>query len=220
MEAPKNNIPYHRWLKKTLAALPKDKKPRLLFHVCCGPCACYPLVFLAPYFDITIYYANSNIYPEAEYQKRLETLKELLSYIKRDHGHDIALVVPPYDNVSYMAKLEPYKDLPEGSERCFTCYRLRMEEAYAYAEEHGYDYFTTVMTVSRQKNSQKLNQIGAELQERYPKTKYLFSDFKKDKGLEIGTEIRKGYGLYNQDYCGCPYSLAEAEIRAQKKPKI
>ena len=219
METPKNkqgNVNYQRLCDKTVLALPKDKKPSLLLHVCCGPCSCYPLTYLCRYFDVTIYYANSNIYPAEEYAHRLATLKELLAYIKRDYGYDVGLIVPPYDNVSYTKKLEPLKDVPEGGERCFLCYGLRLGESYDYAEENGYEFFTTVMTVSRQKNSQKLNEIGAVLSQKHPKTKYLYSDFKKQKGLEIGTEIRKRYNLYNQDYCGCVYSYEEALLRRER----
>ena len=207
---------YQRLCEKELETLPASPKPTLLLHVCCGPCSCYPLTYLCPRFDVTIYYANSNIYPAEEYHHRLETLKELLGYLKRDYGYDIKLVIPPYENEAYTKKLEPLKDEPEGAERCFLCYGLRLEESYAYAEANGYDYFTTVMTVSRQKNSQKLNEIGAVLAQKHHKTKYLFSDFKKQKGLEKGTEIRKKYDLYNQDYCGCVYSYEDALKRRAK----
>ena len=208
-------VNYQAIALKTVEGFDGAKK-KLLFHVCCGPCSCYPLLFLAPYFDITIYYANSNIYPKQEYDHRLAELKRLLECYKKDKGIDIALVVPPYDNEAYTAKLAPLAHLGEFSERCFLCYRLRMEEAYDYAEEHGYDYFTTVMTVSRQKNAQKLNEIGLELEKKHPHTKYFLSDFKKNRGLEIGTEIRKQYDLYNQDYCGCVYSYQEALVRRKK----
>lgn len=205
----KGKVNYQRICEETIANLPSFPKPKLLLHVCCGPCGCYPLTYLCPHFDVTIYYANSNIYPAEEYQRRLATLKELLTYLKRDYGFDIGLVVPPYENEAYTKKLEPLKDVPEFGERCFLCYGLRLEESYDYAEAHGFDYFTTVMTVSRQKNSQKLNEIGKALDSKYAHTRYLYSDFKKQKGLEIGTEIRKKYDLYNQNYCGCVYSYED-----------
>ncbi|MBO5528946.1 MAG: epoxyqueuosine reductase QueH [Bacilli bacterium] len=209
-------INYQRICDEILEKLPSNPKPKILLHVCCGPCSCYPLTFLATRFDITIYYGNSNIYPAEEYDHRLSELRRLLDCLKRDHGYDIKLIVPPYDNENYMKHLEPLKDQPEGGERCFLCYALRMEEAYAYASAHGFDFFTTVMTVSRQKNSQKLNEIGKSLSFKYPNVAYLYSDFKKKKGLEIGTQIRKEYDLYNQDYCGCQYSYEEALIRRAK----
>lgn len=216
---PKTKVNYQDICEKIVANLPRNPKPRLLLHACCGPCSCYPLTYLCPLFDVTIYYANSNIYPKQEYDHRLATLRELLADLKRDHGFDIHLIVPPYDNEEYMKPLLPLKDEPEGGKRCFLCYTMRMEEAYRYAAEQGYDYFTTVMTVSRQKDSQKFNEIGKVLSAKYPSVSYLFSDFKKNKGQEIGTSIRKQYGLYNQDYCGCQISYEEALIRRERNAK-
>lgn len=212
-------VNYQKAFEQTVASFAPGDKPKLLLHVCCGPCACFPLTLLAPLFDVTIYYANSNIYPAEEYAHRLATLRELLDDLKRDFGYDIGLIVPPYENEAYTQKLEPLKDVPEGGARCFLCYELRMDEGYAYAESHGYDYFTTVMTVSRQKNSQKLNQIGAALEKKYPGCAYLYSDFKKNDGNLKGTQIRKGYGLYNQDYCGCLYSYQDALKRREQARK-
>ena len=211
-------INYQAFCDELVATLPASPKKRLLLHACCGPCSCYPLTYLCRYFDVTIYYANSNIYPSEEYQKRLGELRKLIEYLKRDQGYDIHLVVPPYENPSFTERLSPLKDEPEGGKRCFLCYSLRMEEAYAYAEKEGYDYFTTTMTVSRQKDSQKFNEIGKALSAKYGKTAYLYSDFKKHGGQEIGVGIRKNYGLYNQNYCGCVYSYeAMLERTAQNQ---
>ena len=210
------NKNYQEFALKTIDSFQGAKK-RLLFHVCCGPCACYPLLFLAPHFDITIYYANANIFPKEEFDKRLGELKKLLAYIKRDHGYDIGLIEAPYQHEAFMEELRPIAHLGEFSERCFTCYKKRMAEAYDYAEANGYDYFTTVMTISRYKNAQKLNEIGAELEAKHSHTKYLYSDFKKNGGEDKGIKIRKEYDLYSQAYCGCEYSLAEASLRQARK---
>ena len=182
------------------------KKPTLLLHVCCGPCSCYPLTFLAPFFDITIMYNNSNIYPESEYQKRLVELKKVLTNYKEKYGWNIALIEPKYDNDSFNVDLEPYKDLPEGQTRCFICFEKRMDEAFKYADENGFDYFTTVMSISRFKNSQKLNEIGEKLQSKYNKAKYLYADFKKRNGEYLGKQISHGLNLYHQQYCGCKFT--------------
>ena len=104
------------------------------------------------------------------------------------------------------------EDVPEGGERCFKCYRLRMEEAAKLAEEGGYDYFTTTLSISPHKNAQVLNAIGKELAETYG-VSYLFSDFKKKNGYKRSCELSEQYHLYRQDYCGCPFSKAEAEAR-------
>ena len=183
-----------------------QRKPKLLLHACCGPCSTFPLTFLCPYFDVTIYYANSNIYPESEYSRRLEDLKKVLEYYKRDYGFDVGLIEPKYENEKFNVDLEPYKDLPEGMTRCFICYEKRMEECYKFASENGFDYFSTVMSISRQKNSDKLNEIGAKLEAKYPNTKYFYSDYKKKNGAEIGRQLKLKYNLYQQQYCGCKYT--------------
>ncbi len=155
---------------------------------------------------MTIYFNNSNIYPSSEYHRRLEELKKLLIYIEKDYGYRIGLEVTPYENVSYTKALEPFKDDPEGGRRCKLCYAKRMSEAYDYAERNGFDYFCTVMSISRQKDSQVMNEIGKKLEATHSKTKYFYSDFKKANGILLGKELRLKYGLYNQNYCGCVYS--------------
>lgn len=204
--------------KKSLSEIDKihkgNKKPTLLLHGCCGPCSCWPLLFLCPHFNVTIMYNNSNIYPEEEYNKRYEELIKLLDFIKKDYGYDVGLVKTPYDNEEYDKELAPYKDLKEGGVRCIICYRKRMKEAFDYAEEHNFDYFTTVMTISRQKNSKILNVMGKGLETTHKRTKYFYSDFKKDGGIGKGQELRDKYGLYQQLCCGCKYTYQDGLKRA------
>lgn len=184
-----------------------EGKKNLLLHACCAPCISFPLEFLIKKFNITIYYNNSNIYPENEYIKRLEELRYYVDEFNKQYQCDIPILAPDYDNVAYTKKLEPLKDEKEGGKRCFHCYAMRMDEAYNYATKHNFDYFTTVMTISRQKDSQKLNQIGANLEKKYSKVKYLYSDFKKNKGIDRRNELVKEKNLYAQHYCGCIYSM-------------
>ena len=185
----------------------EGKRPTIALHACCGPCSTYPLEFLAPFFDITILYPNSNIYPSEEYFRRLNELKKYIEIFNKENGYSVKLVEFEYKNEEFNKKLEIYKDEPEGGKRCFLCFTLRMDEAYKYADELGFDYVTTVMTISRQKNSQVLNKIGNELSAKY-KTKYFYSDFKKKNGINRSYELRRKYNLYNQQYCGCVYSYA------------
>ena len=185
------------------------KKPTLLMHVCCGPCSTYPLTLLCPLFDVTLMFNNSNIYPKEEHDKRLNELKKLLDYYKRDYGFDIKLIEAPYDNENYNVDLEPYKDLPEGQIRCFICYEKRMDQAYKYADENGFDYFTSVMSISRYKNATKINEIGEKLSYKYKHTKYFYSDFKKKNGEQLGKALTRKYDLYDQQYCGCKYTYED-----------
>lgn len=207
MEAKTNYYKKSNQILDNLKGLPT--KPKLLLHACCGPCSTFPLTYLCPNFEVTIFFNNSNIYPENEYVRRLEELKKFLGYFKRDYGYEVKLIITKYDNEKYNVDLEPYKDLPEGETRCFICYEKRMNEAYEYASKNGFDYFTTVMTISRQKNSQILNAIGEKLSQKYPNVKYFYSDFKKNKGIDMAREMRIKYDLYQQLYCGCKYTYAK-----------
>lgn len=204
------NRPKTLWWQKGFdeknKVLSMQKKATLLLHACCAPCACFPMEWLNEAFEITLYYNNSNIYPESEYNKRKDELAHYVETFNNEHQADIKFLCPPYDNIAYTKKLEPFKDEPECGKRCLLCYTLRMDEAYAYANENHFDYFTTVMTISRQKSSEALNEIGQHLATKYPNTKYFFSDFKKKKGMDRSIELSRQYGLYKQNYCGCIYS--------------
>ena len=116
-------------------------KPTLLLHVCCGVCSVYPLVYLKQFFNITIYFSNSNIYPYEEFAKRLAALE---TYLKTLQDNKIKLIVAQYDNETYTKKLEKYRDEPEGKNRCKLCYKLRMEDAYKYAQKEKYNYIKLI----------------------------------------------------------------------------
>lgn len=181
----------------------KSKKT-LLLHICCGVCSVYPLLYLRKYFNITIYFSNSNIYPFEEYSKRLNALNEYLNSLK---DNSIKLIVPKYDNESFTKDLNPYKDEKEGSKRCYICYKKRMDEAYRFANNNNFDFFTTVMSISNRKNADYINEIGENLQKQYPNTTYLYADFKKDNGITENDKLNKKLNLYHQNYCGCIYSI-------------
>ena len=192
-------------------------KPSLLMHTCCAVCACYPIVWLTQYFDLTLFYYNDNIYPQAEYEKRYSELERYVRIFNQENNENVRLIKCEYHNAEYTEQLAPYRDCPEGGERCHLCYRLRQEKGMEYARQHGFDYFTTVMTVSRQKDSVILNKIGEQLDNE--ETRYFFSDFKKDGGLEKGQQLVRKYGIYSQNYCGCVFSYREMLERVKKEYK-
>ena len=93
----------------------------------------------------------------------------------------------------------------EGGTRCFKCYELRLNKAAQIAKQNGFDYFTTTLSISPHKNSQKLNEIGEYLSQKY-EVKYLYADFKKKEGFKRSLILSKKYNLYRQTYCGCRFS--------------
>lgn len=183
-----------------------NKTPKLLLHACCAPCSSYVLEYLSKYFEITIYYYNPNIYPETEYQRRMNELKKFISNYKSINK--INLIEEKYDTNDYYKAVKGYERLGERSERCYKCYEFRMTKACKYAKENNFDYFTTTLSISPYKNSNWINEIGSNLEKEY-NIKYLYADFKKKNGYKRSLELSKEYNLYRQDYCGCVYSKQE-----------
>ena len=207
-----NNKNYQKLLQKELILLEKSNfKPKLLLHACCGPCFTIPYEILKGYFDITIIYNNSNIYPKEEHNRRLDELKKYLL----DIDANIKIIEFPYDNETYNLDLEPRADDKEGHERCRICFRKRLSQGFEYAFKNGFDYYGTVMKISRYKNAQDINKIGEELQKNYPTVKWLYADFKKNDGYEKSLIIIKEHEMYFQEYCGCKYSY-ETYLKKQK----
>ena len=100
---------------------------------------------------------------------------------------------------------------PEGGLRCAECFRLRLEASAKKAKEQGFDYFTTTLTISPLKNAALLNEIGAEMGEKYG-VNWLYSDFKKKEGYKRSIELSREFDLYRQNYCGCVFSNAPGVI--------
>ena len=192
----------------------KSRVPRLLLHSCCAPCSSYVLEYLSDYFEITVFYYNPNISPAEEYEKRAAEQQHLIRELPAKHP--IHLVVGAYEPERFYAVSRGLEQVPEGGERCFRCFRLRLEEAAKMAAEGGFDYFATTLTISPLKNAQKLNEIGEELSELY-KVEHLPSDFKKKNGYKRSIELSREYDLYRQDFCGCVFSKRERDRREQEK---
>jgi predicted adenine nucleotide alpha hydrolase (AANH) superfamily ATPase len=189
-----------------------DNRPKLLLHACCAPCSSHTILLLKEYFDITIFYSNDNIYPETEFQKRLN---EIIDFCKKI-SDDIKVIYDEYNEDDFNNAIKGYEALGERSLRCYQCYSLRMEKTAKKAKELNFDYFTTTLSISPYKVTKWINEIGYMLEEKY-NIKYLFSDFKKENGYQHSIELSQQYCLYRQNYCGCKYSLRE---RNEKDDRI
>lgn len=202
-----NKINYQNELDKTLSNIERaGTTPSLLLHSCCAPCSSYVLEYLSRYFKITVFYYNPNIYPEEEFYKRRSEQERFISQLPAKNP--IGFIGTEHMSEEFYKAVKGLEHIREGGERCFACYRLRLEESAIAASDMGADYFTTTLSISPMKNAQKLNEIGGELGEKYG-VKYLFSDFKKRNGYKRSTELSREYGIYRQNYCGCVFSLRE-----------
>ena len=210
-------VNYQKELDKILDRIQKENKvPSLLLHSCCAPCSSYVLEYLSEYFEITVFYYNPNIYPESEYEKRIEEQQELIGKMK--FRHPVSFLGGSYDKERFYETTAGMEHLKEGGARWMKCYGHRLSEAAQMAAEGGFDYFTTTLSISPLKNAQKLNEIGIRLGEQVG-VPYLVSDFKKKNGYKRSTELSAEYGLYRQDYCGCEFSLAQRKREKQEKER-
>lgn len=196
---------YQKELDKILSLLEKENRaPSLLLHSCCAPCSSYVLEYLSNYFYITVFYYNPNIYPESEYTKRILEQQTLIGKMKGKYP--VSFIAGNYDKDRFYEMAKGLEDVKEGGARCLKCYELRLREAARIAEEGGFEYFTTTLSISPLKKAARLNEIGARLEKEY-QVRYLPSDFKKKNGYKRSIELSKEFGLYRQDYCGCEFSI-------------
>ena len=206
-----NRRNYQRELEKIIAENEASgRHPKLLLHVCCAPCSSWCLEFLNRYFEITVFFYNPNIDDPEEYRKRAEEEKRLLREMPSAAG--VRFLEGRYDPEAWRARVRGHEADPEGGDRCGICFALRLREAAETARCLGFDCFTTTLTISPMKDAARLNEIG-EKAGAAAGVPFLPSDFKKKNGYHRSVELSRIYHLYRQDYCGCSFSMEEAEER-------
>ena len=187
------------------------KTPRVLLHSCCGPCSSSVLEYLTQYFDVTLLWYNPNIYPKEEFDRRFQTQVELIE--KMGLADKVSILAESWKSEDYYRRVKGLEEEPEGGKRCTECFRLRLLETARLAKHYGYDYFCTTLTLSRHKDSVRINTLGEEIA-RAAGVSWLPSDFKKRDGEKRSLELCEKYGLYRQLYCGCEFSLHKREETA------
>jgi len=175
-------------------------KKKLLLHVCCATCAAHVLDTLRADFDVTAYYYNPNIYPDAEYDIRMQEVREFCG------RENIPFIEETPDRSHWFSLTEGLEHEPERGSRCTICYRMRLEKTAEFAQRHGFDWFGTDLSISPHKDAKRLNQIGTEL-EKTLGVKYLHADFKKQDGFKKAMARSRKECFYRQTYCGCKYSM-------------
>lgn len=195
------NRDFNREMEALLASL-EGRRPRLLLHACCAPCASSVLERLYSHFQVTLYYYDPNIHPEEEYLKRAGEFPKLLSAAGME---DVELLIPGYDPEPFFLAARGLESAPEGGARCERCFDLRLSKTAELAKKGGFDYFCTTLTVSPHKNAPLINAIGERLSSACG-VPWLPSDFKKKDGYLRSIRLCQQYGIYRQCWCGCVYS--------------
>jgi len=175
-------------------------KPLILLHVCCGPCSTHVIDLLSDTYHPIGFFYNPNVYPREEFYKRLEAAAHVSSQNRS------ALWVYPAAKESWLRAVRGFETEPEGGRRCEVCIRHRLEVTAWVARQAGVQVFGTTLTISPNKKSNVINQIGDDVS-KSTGIPYLVADFKKRDGFLKSVEKSKALDLYRQDYCGCCYSM-------------
>lgn len=176
------------------------EEKKILLHTCCAPCAAGSWERLREQgYMVTFLYSNSNIYPRAEYDIRLENIRKFADAI------GIELLCDTYDHDSWLKRVQRLEQEPEKGRRCAVCFEFNLERAAFFAEKEQIGSFATTLTVSPHKESRMIFDAG----ERF--SRYLAFDFKKKGGHIRSSILCREYGLYRQSYCGCEFSLRDRE---------
>jgi epoxyqueuosine reductase len=172
---------------------------KLLLHICCAPDATVVFERLSSDYNITGFFYNPNIHPQAEYKLREN------EFVRLAKQQGVASECGSYDWDRWFELVEGMETEPEGGKRCRICIQMRIEMAAQFAKQHDFNLFTTVLTVSPHKNAELINQLGAEIGKLY-QVEFMPANFKKQDGFKRSLELTKQYQLYRQNYCGCIFS--------------
>jgi predicted adenine nucleotide alpha hydrolase (AANH) superfamily ATPase len=177
----------------------KKHKPKLLLHICCGPCATVAANRLMEDYQVVLLFYNPNIEPIAEWQERLAAAQKLAQI------YGLPLIVDDTDFEDWQTMAEPLATEPERGRRCQLCYEWRLRRTAQLADQESCAYFATSLTVSPYKDREAINKIGL-IAAGVTRANYLPTDFQQADGYRQSIKLSKQYGLYRQKYCGCRFS--------------
>ena len=181
---------------------------KLLLHTCCAPCSVYCIESLRKEsIEPTIYWFNPNIHPYIEYKQRRDCLKEYTDLI------NVEAIFEDIYGLREFCK-NTINDLENRCENY--CYKVRIEQTVKYAQENGYDSFSTTLLVSPYQKHEELKRVCEEMAKKYD-IEFLYRDFRV--GFREGQVKAREIGLYMQKYCGCVFSEEDRYLRHKKEVK-
>lgn len=190
---------------------------KLLLHSCCAPCGGEILEAVqASGIDTTVYFYNPNIHPAAEYEMRKAEDKRFCEQLGIPH------IDGDYDTEHWFDRIKGLENEPERGARCTVCFDVRFERTAAYAAANGFGLISSTLGISRWKNMEQINDCGVRAASRYDDVTYWTLNWRKQGGSQRMIEIAKREGFYQQEYCGCVYSLRDTNRhrRDQGRPRV
>ncbi|NQY42868.1 MAG: epoxyqueuosine reductase QueH [Legionellales bacterium] len=185
---------------------------KLLLHSCCAPCSGELMeALLFSDIDYSIYFYNPNIHPRTEYYLRKDENKRFAD------KHNIEFIDADYDRDRWFGLAKGMENEPERGIRCTMCFDMRFDKTAEYALEHGFKVFTSSLGISRWKNMEQINNCGIRAAKKNPGLVYWTYNWRKKGGSARMIEISKRENFYQQQYCGCVYSLRDTNLWREKK---
>ncbi len=187
-------------------------KPKILLHICCAPDEAWVVHTLCKEYLLHCFFCNPNIFPESEYNLRLEEARKVAFH------YGVAFTADAYEPGLWESAVEGFSETPEGGERCRRCFDIRLSRTARFCADIGFKAFTTVMSISPHKRISMINEAGKAAAAAFG-VEFLPFDFKKKDGFKKSIALSKDLGLYRQNYCGCRLSLMERDERMRLKPE-
>lgn len=183
-----------------------DIKGKILVLVCCAPCCCGVVEFLHKNnINATLFFYNPNIYPREEYEKRKSEVLRIADL------YHIPVIDTDYTPNDYETATKGLEDCPERGARCSACFFLRLEKTAIYANQNGFDYFTSTLAVSRWKSLEQVDTVAQKVSklQNFP---YLNVNWRREGLQERAREIIEENNIYRQNYCGCIHSFKNRKV--------
>ena len=207
-----NSFSLDNYLRPKLEVPGGEKK--LLLHSCCAPCAGEIMEAVAESkIETTVFFYNPNIHPQEEYEIRKE---ENIRFCKK-LGFDF--VDADYDKDNWFERVKGLEDEPERGARCTQCFDMRFERSALYANENNFKVYATTLGISRWKDMNQINSSGNRAAARHEQVEYWDFNWRKQGGSSRMIEISKREEFYQQEYCGCVYSLRDTNKWRQENNK-
>ena len=143
-----NKINFQKELDKLLEQNQREARvPSLFLHSRCAPCKeSYVIEYLSDYFQITVFITIRIFTRTKSICTCKKNSKDLICQIPQKYP--VSFLEGDFDKERFYDMAKGLEKIPEGGERCFQCYRLRLEKTAQLAKEHGFDYFCTTLSIS------------------------------------------------------------------------